>query len=190
MKIDRPRLPRQARYWTLHCCINALPSFIVAAFYLQMITEPLSVLAMLLAIATFIGAYTVVTSVEGWFSDPESVLSRALKVGVRIRLIISLVSLPLLLPTALALIVPDVWAGLLAAAIVNWFASFLGAGGAWIGPTESQAPALAVYATTMLEGLIISFMLLMLSFFSLLVLQAKDRRKRATEIVIPAGPSA
>ncbi|MCH7228173.1 hypothetical protein [Haloferula sp. A504] len=35
MKIDRTRLPRQARYWTLHCCINALPSFIVAAFYLQ-----------------------------------------------------------------------------------------------------------------------------------------------------------
>lgn len=189
MKIDRTRLPAQARYWTLHCCINALPSFIVAAFYLQMITHPACVAAMLLAILTFIAAYTVVTSIEGWFSDSQSVLSRALKVGVRIRLIISLVSLPLLLPSALAFFVPDVWAGMLASATVNWVGTVLGAGGTWIGPTESHPHALAVYATTMIEGLIISFMLLMLSFFSLLILQARDRKKRATELVMPPQSS-
>ena len=189
MKIDRSLLPVQARYWTLHCCINALPSFIVAAFYLQMITSPTCILAMLMAILTFIAAYTVITSIEGWFSDSQSVLSRALKVGVRIRMIVSLVSLPLLIPTALAFLVPDVWAGMLAAAIVNWVADFLGSGGAWIGPTEGHPPALAVYATTMIEGLIISFMLFMLSFFSLLVLQARDRKKRAMEVVMPAQTS-
>jgi hypothetical protein len=34
-----------------------------------------------------------------------------------------------------------------------------------------------IYATTMLEGLILSFLLLMISFFALIILQARDRRK-------------
>jgi hypothetical protein len=185
MKIDRARLPRQARYWTLHCGINALPSFIVAAFYLQMISQPACVIAMLLAILTFIAAYTVVTSLEGWFSDSQSVLSRALKAGVRIRLVLSLVSLPMLLPTPVALFVPDVWAGILASSVVNAFGRMTGFGDALIAPDAGSVRAPAVYATTIIEGLILSFMLMMLSFFSLLVIQARERKKIGRGIPTP-----
>lgn len=185
MKIDRARLPQQARYWTAHCCINALPSFIVAAFYLQMITQPACVIAMLLAILTFIAAYTIVTSIDGWFSDSQSVLSRALKVGVRIRLILSLVSLPLLLPTPVAFFVPDVWAGIIAAGIVNGFGQMIGVGRVLIEPGTGGTPALVVYATTITEGLILSLMLMMLSFFSLLVIQARERKKIGREVPMP-----
>lgn len=185
MKIDRTRLPEQARYWSLHCGVNALPSFIVAAFYLQMITQPLNVIAMLLAILTFIIGYTVLTSIDGLFTDSGSLLSRALKVGVKIRLVISLISLPMLLPSPVALFVPDVWAGMLAAAVVNWCGRMLGHGAFTIDATGGDPSAFAVYATTILEGIILSFMLLMLSFFSLLVLQAKERKKKAMEVILP-----
>jgi hypothetical protein len=36
---------------------------------------------------------------------------------------------------------------------------------------------LPVYATTMLEGFILSFLLLMISFFALIFLQMRDRKK-------------
>lgn len=184
MTIDHTRLRGQARYWGLHCSINALPSFIVAITYLKMIKEPLAIIAMLLAIVTFVGAYTLITSIDGLFTNPDSLLSRALKVGVKFRLVVSLVSLPFLLPTPAALFVPDVWAGIFAASLVNQMGKMLGASGQIIGPTDGGPPMLAVYATTILEGLIISFMLLMISFFSLLFLQMKDRKK-ALEVVMP-----
>jgi hypothetical protein len=185
MKIDFSRLPGQARYWTLHCGINALPSFIVAAFYLQMINQPLAVVAMVLGILTFIVGYTILTCIEGWFTDSESLLARALKVGVKIRMVLSLISLPMLLPSPIALFVPDVWAGMMASGAVNWLGNQLGAGSNLIGPNEGSVPFLAVYATTVIEGLIISFMLLMLSFFSLLVIQTKQRKRQAMEVLLP-----
>jgi hypothetical protein len=184
MTLDPSRLPGQARYWTLHCCINALPSFIVATAYLKMIHQPVAVVAMLLAVLTFIGIYTVLTSIEGLFSNPESLLSRALKAGVKFRLVISLVSLPLLLPSPAAFLVPDVWAGMLALGVVNWCGNFLGFSN-MIDPSGGSAPGLAVYATTMIEGIVISFMLFMISFFALLYIQSKERKKQAMEILLP-----
>lgn len=196
MKIDLSRLPGQARYWALHCGINALPSFIVAVAYLQMVKHPSAVAAMILGILTFIVGYTILTSIDGSFSDSSSLLSRALKVGVKIRFVISLISLPLLAPTPAALFVPDVWAGMLAVGAVNWLGGVIGAGSGLIGGSSGlidldggETPFFAVYATTVLEGMIISFMLMMLSFFSLLVLQAKQRNRRAMEIVMPPDAS-
>ena len=190
MTLDRSRLRSQARYWGLHCSVNALPSFIVATCYLQMATKPLAILAMLLAILTFVVAYTVITSIDGLFTDPESLLSRALKIGVKFRLVVSLVSLPFLLPTAAALFVPDVWAGMLAVGLVNGAGQLLGGGGAMVGPTEGSPPMLAVYATTIIEGLILSLSLLMISFFTLLVLQMKNRKKALEVVLPPEAPDA
>lgn len=184
MRIDRSRLAGQARYWALHCSINALPSFIVAVFYLQMIEQPLAVVALLLAVLTFMVGYTILTSIDGLFCDSGSVLSRSLKVGVKIRLVISLISLPLLFPSPLAFFVPDVWAGMVAAGVVNWCGQILGTP-SMIGMDGGNPPPLAVYVTAILEGLIISLMLMMLSFFSLLVIQGIERKKKAMEVVLP-----
>jgi hypothetical protein len=41
---------------------------------------------------------------------------------------------------------------------------------------------LPVFTTTMLEGFIISFLLLMISFFALIVLQMRDRKKLHTGV--------
>ncbi|MBK1828373.1 hypothetical protein [Haloferula rosea] len=163
----------------------------MATCYLQMATKPLAILAMLLAILTFVVAYTVITSIDGLFNDPESLLSRALKIGVKFRLVVSLVSLPFLLPTAAALFVPDVWAGMLAVGLVNGVGQWLlGGGGAMVGPTEGSPPMLAVYATTIIEGLILSLSLLMISFFTLLVLQMKNRKKALEVVLPPEAPDA
>jgi len=188
MKIDPSRLRGQARYWGLHCSVNALPSFIVATFYLQMVKDPLALIAMILAILTFVVGYTLITSIDGLFSDSDSLLSRALRIGVKFRLVVSLASLPFLLPTAAVLFVPDVWAGMLAAGVVNAVGQYLGGSVQLIGPTDSGAPMLAVYLTTILEGLILSMSLFMISFFSLLVLQMKNRKK-ALEVVLPSDGS-
>ena len=73
----------------------------------------------------------------------------------------------------------------MAAGVVNWFGQTMGLPGAMIDASGADPAMIAVYAITMLEGLIISFMLIMLSFFSLLVLQTKERKRMAMEVVLP-----
>jgi hypothetical protein len=74
---------------------------------------------------------------------------------------------------------PDFWCGMLSINLLNMAARFLGAPGPVFQPTPDAATAsfLQVYATTMLEGFILSFLLLMIAFFSLILLQMRDRKK-------------
>ena len=46
-----------------------------------------------------------------------------------------------------------------------------------IEPDGATASFLPVYATTLLEGFILSFLLLMIAFFALVFLQMRDRRR-------------
>lgn len=75
------------------------------------------------------------------------------------------------------MLTPDFWCGFLATSIVEkagLFISPLGHGGpAWVENTGF----IKIYAITMLEGFILSFMLAMISFFAVIYLQARDRRK-------------
>ena len=179
MSFDPSVFPRQLRYWTLHCLLNALPSLGIALGWLGLWKSPLAVVAMFTAIATFIVLYASLTSLSGPLTDPDHILARSLKLGARIRAWISGISL-LVVPTGIfMLLTPDYWCGLLSITLLNGAARFLGATGPFFSPAPDEATAafLPVFATTLLEGFILSFLLLMIAFFALILLQSRDRKK-------------
>jgi hypothetical protein len=61
-------------------------------------------------------------------------------------------------------------------ASVNWIASQFGHGNSVMNDGPSSKPV-AVFFTTLLEGTMLSILLLLISFFALIILQAKARRK-------------
>ncbi|MES2658104.1 MAG: hypothetical protein V4689_05770 [Verrucomicrobiota bacterium] len=135
---------------------------------------------MLCAIVTFILLYAALTSLNGTLTDKSHVLSRALQLGTRIRAVISGISL-FTLPTGIGMMIsPDFWCGALAIHLLNLAAKALGGRWDFFQPyRSSEMPGdlfLPVFATTLLEGFILSFLLLMISFFAVMFLQARDRR--------------
>jgi hypothetical protein len=160
---------RQFRYWSLHCFLNALPSYCIALIYLKLWKSPPAMLAMTGAVVTFVFLYSILTSVVGPLSRQANIFSRALKLGTRIRGWISLISLPVLFSDKVVMFVPDLWCGMLAAGLVNQVSgrTLNGNASSW----------LEVYGTTLVEGLILSFLLLLISFFALIFINANDRRK-------------
>lgn len=180
MIFDPAVFPRQLRYWALHCLLNAAPSLGIALGWLGLWRVPAAVAAMFTAIATFILLYAFITSLRGPFTDPTHVLSRALRLGAKIRAWISGISC-LAVPTAFGLLfTPDYWCGLISITLVNGAARFLGSTRPYFQPDtdgSSTAGFLPVFATTLLEGFILSFLLLMIAFFSLILLQMRDRKK-------------
>lgn len=172
---------RQLRYWSLHCSLNALPSLGIALIYLGLWKNPVGVAAMLSAIATFVLLYATITSLRGPLSNPVHVLSRSLKLGTKIRSWISGVSL-LLVPFGPAMLfMPDFWCGFLSVSILNQTYKMLGLGIEVLSgnPSNSRVGFLPVYLTTMLEGFILSFLLLMISFFALFFVHRKAQRRAA-----------
>lgn len=164
-------------FWTKHCSINALPSFVIALIFLQLWSQPINILAMLLAVLTFIVLYAVFTHKFKKFRNGNSLLAKSLSIALKIRIFISILSL---LITALAsmiaiistsfdypfflLFVPDFWAGMLASSIFKID----------IGKTISFTE---VYLITITEGLILSAFLFLIVFLSLGILKLKSRKK-------------
>lgn len=170
--------PQQLRYWSLHSGFNALPSFIIALVHLKLWKTPQAVAAMLLAIALFIVAYAVSTSFSDSLSDKSHVLGRSIRLGTRIRTWIACLSVPLTI-TPGVFFAPDFWCGFIAAGIYNQIARLLrnpAFSGGDFGIFEN-GKFIPVFAVTILEGLIISFLLLMISFFCVIFLQSRERRK-------------
>lgn len=173
----RSRFPRQLRFWTFHCGLNALPSLCIALFHMRLWDTPGAVAAMLGAIITFILLYAALTSLPGQLADGRHILSRSLRLGAKIRGWISALSLLLIwVPTIF--FTPDFWCGILAIEIFNHLAPYTGYTSTFGGvtPSDASSPFLAVYTVTLLEGFILSFVLLLISFFSILFLQSRDRR--------------
>jgi len=169
--------PRQLRFWTFHCCLNALPSLCIALFGMRLWDKPMAVAAMVGAIATFILLYATLTSLSGPLADANHVISRSLRLGARIRGGISVLSLPFIwLPTPF--LIPDFWCGILAINIFNHLAPHVGYTSAFggVAPSEAGSRFFAVYTVTLLEGFILSFVLLLISYFAILFLQSRDRR--------------
>jgi hypothetical protein len=179
MPLDASALPKQFRYWAIHGSLNALPSFIIACKVLGLWKQPLAIAAMLCAVATFIAGYTLVSSLRGPLSDPSHLLHRSIRVGAKIRMFISAISIPVALSNAI-LLLPDFWCGFFAVNLTNGLLHLLGSPTGLVNTDlddTQQTSFFAVYASTMVEGLILSFGLLMISFFSLVVLQFRERRK-------------
>lgn len=190
MTFDPAVFPRQLRFWTLHCLLNAAPSLGIALGWLGLWRSTPAVVAMFTAIATFILLYAALTSLRGPLTDPGHILARALHLGTRIRAWITGLSL-LVLPTGVFMVfTPDYWCGMLAIGLLNSAARHLGMAGPFFSPDPAAATSgfLPVYATTLLEGFILSFFLLMISFFALIFLQMRDRRKAFAGAGSPAAP--
>lgn len=181
MKLDPAVLRRQFRHWSLHCCLNALPSFIIAVVHLKLWQCPAAIVAMLAAIATFIVLYTVLTSLPGPLARQDHLLARSLKLGTRIRAIVTAVSMPLLAIKGGMVFTPDFWCGVAAILGINAIGQLLGHRTDPIDFEMGNAGFLPVFATTLLEGFILSFLLLLISFFALVYLQNRERRKAFTD---------
>lgn len=158
--------------------INSLPSMVIALITLGLWAQPAGIAAMLAAIGTFILLYATLTSLDGPLADERHVLSRALRLGSKIRVWISGISLFFAAIPPFMMFLPDFWCGFLASNIVNDAGRSFGFAGS---PGWSQNTGfLKIYAITMLEGFILSFILAMISFFAVIYLQARDRRKFLT----------
>lgn len=175
--------PRQLRFWTFHCSLNALPSFSIALFYMQLWDNPVAIAAMVSAICTFILLYSTLTSLPGPLAEGGHVLSRALRLGSKIRGWISVLSLLIIWPPA-GFFTPDFWCGMFAINIFNDLAAFIGYNSSFGGgiPSDTSSGFFPVYTVTLLEGFILSFLLLLISFFSIIILQARDRRLAFREV--------
>lgn len=172
--------PQKLRFWTFHGVLNALPSFGIALIFLGLYRNPMGIAAMILAVGTFIIGYSVITSLAGPFSTEEHILSQALVLGTKIRSWISAISLVCLLLSfssfSTMMVTPDFWAGFGAAHIYQWIAHFFGA------PVDlfengDRAGFVEVFTTTILEGLLLSVAILLIAFFSVLFLQARNRKR-------------
>lgn len=173
MTLDRDVLPRQLRHWLLHCGLNALPSFIIALAWLDLWRHPTAILAMLAAIACFVALYTVLTSLRGPLSRPDHLFARSLRLATRIRAFVTICSLPALAFEGGMMFTPDFWCGFASVAAVNGAAEALGRSpGGMVAGSFGQ-----IFLTTLLEGFLLSFLLLMIAFFALVFLQIRERGK-------------
>lgn len=177
----RAVLQRQLRFWSLHCTLNALPSLAIALGWLGLWKSSTAILGMVSAIVSFILLYTVVTAVVRPLADGGSILSRALKLGTKTRSLISGGSLLAVTTGMGVLFTPDFWCGFGASVIVESLRTIAETGAL---PTrfEPDVPRAgnvsfgSIYLTTMLEGLLLSMLLFMLSFFCVILLQRRDRK--------------
>lgn len=178
-------LRKKLRYWTIHCLINAVPSYLIVMVWFDQWENVVAHFAMVSAVFTFICGYAVATSLPGPLRRKESIFSAALKVGLAIRAVFSFWTLIFVPLGPLLLFTPDLWCGQLA----NWIVdlAFQSVGGRTRlaallddrGPPENlPLPGfLEIYLTTVAEGLILSLMVFILSFIAVVILQRKAMRR-------------
>ena len=141
---------------------------------------------MVTAVGTFAIVYAIVTSLPGPLSESRHIFARSLHLGTRIRGLISLLSLIIFAGVWIlgskgpvkvaAILMPDVWCGLASGWLLNQGARVLGHGNDIFIASDAEMNGFAVvYAMTVLEGLILSGILLMISFFTAIFLQSRDR---------------
>lgn len=183
------RFPGQLGHWALHGSLNALPSFIIAAVYLQLWDKPQAMLGMISAVMVFILAFATVTSLPGPQAEAPHLIARSIRLGAKIRSWIACLSLPLLaLPQGGFFFIPDFWCGWLACAIQESAMKFLGSASRRSG---IDAPTFgSIFALTLLEGIILSVMLLTIAFFSLIALQNRERKRVMRAMAAASGKIA
>lgn len=169
------RFPKQLGFWMLHGILNSLPGLIMAFLVLE--PGKSGCMAMLAGIAVLVVAFAVVTSRYASITDGKHMLSRSLRLGLTIRMWVVAVSVYVLLCAGkdALIVIPDMYCGLAAAlslgaveqalGIRSWH-EFFDAGG--------FAP---VFIATLLSGFMICLQLLMISFFCVIFLQGRERKK-------------
>ncbi len=178
--------PRQLRFWALHCSLNALPSFLIALFFLQLLKKPFGIAAMLTGIVSFIFIYATVTSLLKPLADEQNLLHRAMKLGTKIRVWISAISV-CLIPLGGFTLLPDFWCGWLSIAIIEKSTKILNSnpspGLFDLEGTQDLPTFISIYTTTMLEGFLLSAFLMIICYFALNIIQFRDRKKLEASFV-------
>lgn len=179
--------PRKLRFWAIHCTINAVPSYLIAVVWLGLWGSMVAQLAMLAAVVTFIFGYSVLTSWVGVLREGRNLFTRALKVGLVIRTVISVLTMLVVPMGPLLLFTPDLWCGQFAVGIVAWAYDLAGLEATlgnriddgYVDGASLKTGFMEIYLATLLEGLILSLMLFIFSFIAIIILQMRDRRNPA-----------
>lgn len=180
----RKSFPGKLRFWALHSMINALPSYLIAVVWLGLWAVAHAHVAMLAAVVTFVVGYAVLTSWVPVLREGRNLFTRALKVGLVIRTVISCLTIFAVPLGMLLLFTPDYWCGQIAVVTVARCYDLLGLEATLASRLDSVASSIdtgfmEIYLATVLEGLILSFLLFILSFIAIIILQMRDRRNPA-----------
>jgi len=187
-QVQTNSLLHQLRYWSIHCGVTALPSFCLALMRFDNVT---AIIAMLCGITTFILTFTLITSASFYGKLHQGLIGRSIRLGARIRMIISLVSLlPLAAlldtthnpPTAI-MFVPDFWFGL--AAVLLFSSGVNALGFTPLNDIESETGFFPIYSITVIEGVLISVSLILIAFIALVILNFKRNRRQLPSDIIP-----
>ena len=169
------RFLRQLGFWSIHGTLLVLPSFLIAGLLLSVFDSPAQIAAMLAGTLPFLFGFAALTTFAKPFQDPQHLLPRALRLALLLRiatvLLFGLFSLgaPIFLWA-----IPDIWAGLGAALAIEWVGNQLGY--ASLLDTNFSS-ALLVFFCTVLEGILLSFLMSLLTFFCLLFLNRKETKR-------------
>lgn len=170
MKPQRKLFLQNLKLWSAHCSLTALPSFLLAGFLLQYFQNLTQVTAMLIGIGLFILGYASLSTFLKPLRNKKSLLSQALSLALKLRLAVSVLSLPFVLYCIkhedFIFWIPDYWSGWTAAMILTQLEHLL--------EYSSFAHTLI---WTLLEGAIISFFLFMTAFFCLLIVNKRQKKK-------------
>ncbi|WP_411828065.1 hypothetical protein [Luteolibacter sp. AS25] len=186
--------PQKLKFWIWHCAVNACPSFLIASVWLGL-WNWVAQFAMIAAILTFVLCYSVATSLPGPLTNSGSLFSRALKLGLKLRMIISILTVCAVPLGVVLMYTPDYWCGWAAVIVVERVFDAMGLTAVLMqgvdegsgGEILVQAGFWEVYLTTLLEGLILSLMLFIFSLFSIVFLQMRERKRMFREVAATRG---
>jgi len=187
--------PHQLRLWTLHGLLNAAPSVAFAVGWLKLGTGPAGLPA-LAAVATAVYVFVLggacLTSLPGPLSTPGHALQRALRHALTARNCLVCLTLPLVLSQRTLLFIPDLWCGGIAMVA---FVALCKALGLEPGPLDeldflnfAHAGFFPIFSIALLEGLLLSLLVLILTTVVLLVVQLRDRRRGVHADPLQADP--
>jgi hypothetical protein len=179
---------RNLGFWSLHSVVSALPGFCIAMWLVKLYENPFAFLAMLSALFTMILVITSIMSIWPSLTAWRSLPSRGLWCGLVLRAICSGASFIIIItvlaingrdghPILIAL--PDLWTGLGAVLSITVISDFFGFEPSFLEIMSRPANIsfAMIYLISMINGLILCFLIFIVSFVSMLVLQIRDRKK-------------
>ncbi|WP_162653004.1 hypothetical protein [Lentilitoribacter sp. Alg239-R112] len=157
--IDQPQILLHAFYgnlmrWSIIVSVCAIPSFIIAF-------KVYSVTAMVMGIVMLIAFYSFVASTKIWRASAnnwQSVMS-ALSIAFKLKIFLALIWLPAFLFTKeihFFVLLPDLYAGIIAHESIMYFLKISG---------DETTLFLPTLLTTLLQGLIVSLLVVLFAFF-------------------------
>ncbi|GHC49997.1 hypothetical protein [Roseibacillus persicicus] len=174
MTIPTQDLRKNLQFWSLHCSITALPSFLMAGVFLELFQSVFSVLAMLTGVLIFILGYSLVSTFVPTLNNRNSLFSRALAIALKLRIAVTVLGLLALCLPILFLLHPDYYAGLFAKALLESAYSLVSQSSYY--DLAQSNDFFAILLWTLTEGVILSFLLIFVSFFCLILVNRRQNR--------------